>query len=241
MEFPGESMKRLLGFTQSPSYVPLLLFLLLVGLYALRPLVVNLRGYFDLSAPYLVSYQEFGFIKRGFIGTFLTGLGVPVTRWTLSFLFVGFVVGLFVMAIVFFRWATQEVGRHTPFVRNLAILCALSPCTFMHFGRALGRFDVINVILLMGAIMIVPRGRGWYAGALAAIGMLIHEGFIFTGYPVLLLVALTHKGGGGTCRGTLAPWRIARCNLAPSQLDPAPGFADLPAGGHSVHRLLRNL
>ena len=197
MKFPGAFMKRLPGFTQAPSYVPLLLFLLLVGLYALRPLVVNLRGYFDLSAPYLVSYQEFGFIKRGVIGTFLTGLGVPVTRWTLSFLFVGFVVGLFVMAIVFFRWATQEVGRHTPFVRNLAILCALSPCTFMHFGRALGRFDVINVILLMGAIMIVPRGRGWYAGALAAIGMLIHEGFIFTGYPVLLLVALTHKGGGG--------------------------------------------
>ena len=240
MTFSGAFMKRLSGFTQAPSYFPILLFLLLVGLYASRPLVIDLQGYFP--ALYLVNYQEFGFIKRGFIGTLLVGLGVPVTRWTLSFLFVSFVVGLFVMAMVFFRWATQEVGRHTPFVRNLAILCTLSPCTFLHFGYNLGRLDVINVILLMGAIMIVPRGRGWYAGALAVIGMLIHEGFIFTEYPVLLLVALTHRGGGGDPpAGTIAPWRVARFTMALSQLEPAPGGADLPAGGHPVHRLLRNL
>ena len=134
----------------------------------------------------LVNYQEFGFIKRGFIGTILTGLGIPVTRWTLVFFGTSFVVGLFMMAIVFFRWATQEVGRHTPFARNLAILCTLSPCTFMHFSYDLCRFDTINGILLMEAIMIVSRGRGWYAGALAVIGILIHEGFIFTEYPVLL-------------------------------------------------------
>ena len=134
----------------------------------------------------LVNYQEFGFNKRGFIGTLLTGLGIPVTKWTLVFLGTGFGFGVFVMAMVFFRWATQSVGMHTPFVRNLAILCVLSPCTFLHCGRNLCRFDTINGILLMEAIMIVPRGRGWYAGALAVIGMLIHEGFIFTEYPVLL-------------------------------------------------------
>ena len=203
MKFPGAFMKRLPGFTQAPSYFPILLFLLLVGLYALRPLVVDHHPQYSwISTHYLVNYQEFGFVKRGFISTLLTGLGVPVTRWALGFLWAGFVFGVFVMASVFFRWATQEVGRHTPFVRNLAILCVLSPCTFMHFGYDLGRFDVINVILLMGAIMIVPRGRGWYAGALAVIGILIHESFIFAGYPVLLLVALTHRGGGGktTCR-----------------------------------------
>jgi len=78
----------------------------------------------------LVNYQEFGFIKRGFIGTILTGLGIPVTKWTLVFLGTGFGFGVFVMAMVFFRWATQSVGRHTPFVRNLAILCVLSPVRF---------------------------------------------------------------------------------------------------------------
>jgi len=196
MTFSGAFMKRLSGFTQAPSYVPLLLFLLLVGLYGLIPLGVQPPNYSFISTHYLVNYQEFGFIKRGFIGTILTGLGIPVTRWTLVFFGTSFVVGLFMMAIVFFRWATQEVGRHTPFARNLAVLCTLSPCTFMHFSYDLGRFDVVDVILLMGAIMIVPRGRGWYAGALAVIGMLIHEGFILAGYPVLLLVGLTHRGEG---------------------------------------------
>jgi len=189
-------MKRSSGFRKAPSYVPLLLVLLLVGLYALRPLVVDHPNYSWMSTHYLVNYQEFGFIKRGLIGTLLTGLGIPVTRWTLVFLGTGFVFGVFAMAIVFFRWATQEVGRHTPFVRNLAILCTLSPATFMHFGNDLCRFEAINVILLMGAIMIVSRGRGWYAGALAVIGMLIHEDFILAGYPVLLLVGLTHRERG---------------------------------------------
>ncbi len=121
----------------------------------------------------------------------LSGFGVPPTVTAFGLLFVGFLFCFIVVSIYFFRWATRDVDRHTPFIKNIAILYILSPLTLMHFACDLGRFDVINVTLLMLSIMVLPRGRGWYAGALAMMGILIHEAFIFAGCPILLIVALS--------------------------------------------------
>lgn len=144
---------------------------------------------------YFFSY-EYGLIKRGFVGTIFHLLSIPLT----SFYF--FIVSLamtllFAVGVLF--WMDRQFEHTNDMIRYIFLwLFVTSPATFMQLGADMGRYDVVNLGLFLGMVVIIQSNRQWLKAVslpiMGAVAIAVHEGFFFIHFGVVaaLLIHANH-------------------------------------------------
>ncbi len=127
---------------------------------------------------------SYGFMKRGFVGSIFHLLGITPTK-TLILLLWLLLINLF--AFLFYRHAARRIGSG---LDHFLLFALLSPATFVQFMGEIGRFDGINVLLLLFSLLLLEGGFRGFVPLLAVVGILVHEGFFLIQLPVLLSVSL---------------------------------------------------
>lgn len=135
---------------------------------------------------YYVSWFDFGFHRRGLVGTILTETGINrLAKNEVQFAYIfyaGLLLLLYVLiARIFFKY---------PRLRENIALCIcvfLSPVTFLHFAYCTGNLDNILIILVVLALFYVRNF--WILSALLACGVLVHELFIYL-LPIIFLLRI---------------------------------------------------
>ncbi len=140
-----------------------------VGDWAQVPFIAHFK-----AAHFLMSYQSFGFVKRGLPGTLLElvspAFGIDLIT------FVGVLMGVAAVAVVAGLCFVKRCSL------GAALAIALSPFTFQNLGFDLGRQDHIGLIFTAGIVVFAERQgaelkRQFYllAGAAMGAALLSHE------------------------------------------------------------------
>ena len=138
-------------------------------------------------AQYMVNYFDYGFIKRGFVGTVLYW----VTSKTYLISFTAVKVTMVILTTLFFVMLIYNVNKHLKHsIDNstnavIRALVAISPFTAFQFSFDVGRFDIICIFLLICAINCIIKRKVFFAISMCAIGILIHESFAIYALPLI--------------------------------------------------------
>ncbi|MCQ8879479.1 hypothetical protein NQT69_15870 [Pseudoalteromonas shioyasakiensis] len=136
------------------------------------------------ATHYAINYMDFGFVKRGFIGSFYYFSNGSFTQGSLLLFQLSFIIFFIATTHYFF----YKLGLNKSFIY---ILFILSPATFMQFGSDLGRFDPILVALFM--LSIIYRKNPILFFTFSMIGILIHEIYVFALLPGAFLLYLSDR------------------------------------------------
>ncbi len=153
---------------------------------------------------YAVNWVEHGFAKRAVVGTVLH----PVLRtfdnpetaifWLMVALTLASVVALIVL--------TEHALPHRDgdaFTALLRCALAVGSAGAVQVVHDYGRFDALNLLVLILGIRLVLRGRTIAAAVCVAVGILIHEGFALYGAPLVLAVGWHAMRGRGALQRLL--------------------------------------
>jgi len=134
--------------------------------------------------PFYLNYQEMGFIRRGFVGSFvhLFNLQNPEAIITIAY------AQIAIAAVAFWSWVISYQKNINQIAWYYAI-CLLSPALFLHFGFDLGRPDSLNLAVLILALYLTSKNYYLLAAIAASTGILIHEVFLFSSLPIILVLA----------------------------------------------------
>lgn len=142
-----------------------------------------------MSTSYAVSYFDHGFIRRGLIGT-IVQLLPPVNLQVFVFASNTLCFGALLMIV---RHAYGSIGSE-PSGKVLKALFAISPFTSFHFGFDVGRFDILNCILVIASIVAVLLHRRLLVLILSLVALLVHEAVFLYGVPLILALMLENRG-----------------------------------------------
>jgi len=134
-----------------------------------------------------VSYAEHGFIRRGVIASLYNALPEGARAGAMAVLYGAVHLAIALVVAWFLRRASEVLPRADAVV--LALLLVASPMSFVELGWLVGRYDPVNMLLIFGALAAVRRGHRVLAVLIVLLAMLIHEGVLFYGVPVVLLYA----------------------------------------------------
>jgi hypothetical protein len=125
---------------------------------------------------YYGSWFDFGFHRRGLVGTVLTETGL--NRLVLNeYLFAYMFYGLFLVA-GYFLVIKFIISNKNLRANNVLSFCVLfSPATFLHFAYSTGCQDLILFVLLLVAVFFVQSALA--LSLVVVSGVLVHELFIF--------------------------------------------------------------
>ncbi|WP_071673242.1 hypothetical protein [Nioella nitratireducens] len=143
-----------------------------------------------------VSYQEFGFLRRGLVGSLVAPLFALLPDGGLAEYAV--MIGIDALACLGLAIVASRLflplGGAVPGQRLFAVALLISPVGMMQAGFDLARLDHLNFALVALALWAVMRGRFWLTALCATAAMLIHEAVLFYGIPVLLAVTWMRTG-----------------------------------------------
>jgi hypothetical protein len=173
-----------------PERVLLILFMLagVVGvLKGLTPALDPRREFY-----WLFSY-EYGFIKRGLIGTIVRPVLALGSFDDLKPMIIGAhvitCVGIiFVLQILFQDAVRRSERRDARITLALAFLCLMCSPLMPVLAHDSGYVDVYMIALVLAGLWLVLHERYGAAAVTVAAGPLIHEGFIFLWAPLAILL-----------------------------------------------------
>lgn len=141
---------------------------------------------------YHVSYQEFGFMRRGLVGSVMAPLFAVLPDGGLGEY--GVMLGLDLVLCLGLAFAASRlflpVSGAAPGQRVFAAAVLIAPVGMMQLGYDMARLDHVNFVLSALAVAAVLRGRAGLAAILLTVAMLTHEAVLFYGVPVVLTLAL---------------------------------------------------
>lgn len=141
---------------------------------------------------YHVSYQEFGFLRRGLIGSAMAPLFAVLPDGGLAEY--GVMLGLDLLLCLGLAVAASRLflplANAAPGQRLFAAAVLIAPAGMMQMGYDMARLDHVNFVLTALAVASVLRGRAWLAAILMTAAMLVHEAVLFFGVPVVIALAL---------------------------------------------------
>ncbi len=158
-----------------------------LGIAAARDLAVNVELVNWSFTHWAFSYEH-GFVKRGLAGEVLTWFVAPAEVFGAMY-WVALVSSVAVaVALAFVFWS--------PFIRTgesgallLAVVATTHFATLQHHFYDVGRFDQLGLLLMLGCLAAVNRCRlattAAIVAALAALGLVVHEAFLFIFLPVI--------------------------------------------------------
>ena len=144
------------------------------------------RTFIDGMSEWInVNYFEFGFIRRAFIGTFLSFLNNSALR-ELLYVLITLLIIFTTLYIIFRRFF--EFDR--VFYNFIIVLFTLSPLGAIQIGYTFGRFEHINFLIIILAINMIEKNKYLFASLALLCGILIHEAFFIYGLPLVFTYAL---------------------------------------------------
>ncbi|MGG7567558.1 hypothetical protein ACQ5SO_15515 [Rhodovulum sp. DZ06] len=150
------------------------------------------RGVFldyNLNA-WVMSWQEFGWLRRGLVGSLLhpwfeaVGRSTGAVRWTMIALDGACALGLAFTARAALRALEGAGAPRLAAVLRFGLI--VSPVGFVQVGWDVGRYDHVLFLLLAGMAAALLRGRALAAGLTWALAALVHEGALFLFAPAAL-------------------------------------------------------
>lgn len=167
-------------------------------------IVFGERGFSGLFpwklTQFYVNYFDFGFVKRGIVGTLLyplfSQIGGQVAVSTVAVIVIDFF--LFLLIILFLKKGLNKVFPASSEIRKLLMaIIVLSPVGVMQLSYDSGRLDHVNFLLVGCAMLFVLERKFILAGIALSVGVLTHEAVFFYGFPVLLASCLVIAGREG--------------------------------------------
>lgn len=172
-------------------YVALLCFSISLAAH----LIQYLAGLGDTSVSYVstsfaVNYFEYGFVKRGLIGTLL--IWFPSKNYVFTALF--FSILIFLLLLIVFSKLVEKIGdtRTKDFLKTTF---AVSPFTSFQFGFEIGRLDLYNILLLIAVLYFINQRKWLLVLFLSACGLLLHEAFATFAVPIIFAYTLMQPPG----------------------------------------------
>ncbi|AXN31881.1 hypothetical protein [Vibrio coralliilyticus] len=136
------------------------------------------------ATHYAINYIDFGFVKRGLIGSFYKIINGSFSQESLFLFQFSFIILLvFVTHFLFLKFNLNN--------RFVYIVFILSPATFMQFGSDFGRFDPILVSIFM--LSIIYRSNSFVFIIFSILGILTHEIYIFALLPAAFILYLLER------------------------------------------------
>lgn len=141
---------------------------------------------------YHVSYQEFGFLRRGLMGSLMAPVFAPLPDGgTAEYaVMLGIDLALCLALAVLAARLFLPSDNAAPGQRVFAAAILIAPVGMMQLGYDAARLDHVNFILTALALHQVLAGRAWVAALLMVVALLVHEAVLFFGLPVVLALAL---------------------------------------------------
>lgn len=145
-------------------------------------------------AHYYINYVDFGFVKRGMVGTLLQATGGAPGVWLVRYIALGMGIAVCFLASRFLSALKKPAGNAGFFL--LAAFILFNPATFANMGYDLGRFDQLLITCSLGTLYFISKNNPWPAAIISVLALLIHELYILVFFPILLYVAVFHSGFG---------------------------------------------
>ena len=173
------------AYTVAPRDALLIVFVV-IGLVVIR----DIHFVSDWHMTHWAFTYEHGFIKRGLIGETISRLFGPVTSTIINSVSWGIMLSLSAALIYLFlrpAWESKRIG-----VLLFAVVALTHSATIPHLVHDIGRFDHINLLILLGCMFILSRPsqllRLTVIPLLCLIGLLIHEVFFLMFLPLIFAV-----------------------------------------------------
>lgn len=192
---------RVLGFVSGRFRTFALLFWL-IGLLQAALVIARDRSLDKFQSwgvtQYYMNYLDFSFVKRGLVGTLLhpvfTRIGADVDLAKIVILLLDAL--LFIALVLALDRSTKAVLRDDGVLAKLVrTAIVVSPVGVMQYSYDPGRFDHINFALIALATALLLNRRNLAAGAVVAIGVLVHEAVFVYAFPLLVAMALALGSG----------------------------------------------
>ena len=141
------------------------------------------------ATHWLVNYFEFGFIKRGLVGSLIKSIyNDDIISYFLILICSLFVLFFFIASLLFYARNLRASNLH-----ELALITFLFSHAFIYFYTLdLGRFDQINnILLLISSYLIIKHDIRKIIIPLflfILVGTLVHEAFLLTQFPTILFI-----------------------------------------------------
>jgi hypothetical protein len=136
------------------------------------------------KTQFYVDYFHFGFVKRGLVATVFA-------FWDKADLATLAVAITVTASLLVFLAVDRFCDRDTDTGRIARALVAVSPFTAFQFIYDMGRYDIINAVIFIAAVVAVLRFWMLLAAVLCCVGTLVHEAFFVYAFPVVLALAVT--------------------------------------------------
>lgn len=156
--------------------------------------ILAMEGEQFVYMHYYVSYQSFGIIPRGLIGSiFYAVFGETITLDKLLVIFWAVFSILLVLCFLFLRWiwnSTDERSANTV-IKSLLMMFIVSPAfSFLFHLNNIFKLDYFLFCITLACIYIAVKNKPfvWVIPLLAAVCMLIHTVFACTMFPILFIV-----------------------------------------------------
>jgi len=144
-----------------------------------------------------ISYQEFGFISRAFLGSTVhcIGLGEASFSTLYTYVFCLSFGGILLASFWLGKIVAHAAKREKTGVLYLATLLGLSPFFLRHLfiSGMFGRMDIILVCCFIITCWLITIRKVWATGCVPVvclIAMLSHHGFYFMFFPAVFLIYL---------------------------------------------------
>lgn len=136
------------------------------------------------AGHYAINYTDFGFVKRGLIGSLYNLVDGSFSQKSLLLLQSTFILTLIITTHFLF----SKLGLQKDFIY---ILFIVSPATFMQFASDIGRFDPILVTAFL--LSVFYRKRSTLFFLFSILGILTHEIYTFALLPAAFLLYLSER------------------------------------------------
>lgn len=141
--------------------------------------------------PYFLTY-ELGFISRGLMGSILGFFFPYLSIKTLWYIIGILLVGLIILTCYYCKRITEVTAEeHKNSMFFLIFVFCVNPASiaFLFYWGNYGRMDMYMIsILLCSSLLIVKNNKLFLVPILCVIGLLIHQGFMFSYFPAILLL-----------------------------------------------------
>lgn len=143
-----------------------------------------------ILTQYSVTYFQFGFIKRGLIGTLFSPVPPEAMRYVIV------VFGIAVSAVALWLWArifARALTEDDEGMIALAPPVAIGAYGFAQAGFDVARLDRLLLLLFVLAAECALRRRAVAATAVSLVAMLIHEAYFIFACPIIAALLLQSR------------------------------------------------
>ncbi|HPI98370.1 MAG TPA: hypothetical protein PLV56_06450, partial [Synergistales bacterium] len=189
--FAGKDRYSMSGRVEKFIFLAISILISIIGMYIQNPECMN--GSSPVGnwkfAQFVLSFQQWGFFKRGAIGTLMQTFHIEAGTSSV------FVVSGFILFAFIYSCMTYVFSKKDLLSKNFHLLCLLillSPAIFLQAGYDLGRYDYINYVIFFLSLYFARHDNIKICGLLSALAIVfIHESYMFFWLPIIICYFIT--------------------------------------------------